>query len=135
MNDRYFAKVASVLDKYTIVVNKGSEHGVSVGNKFLVIGIGDAIIDPDTGQELEKLEIVRGKVVATHVQVKIATMKSYEYEKSSDIKEIKKVISKAGGGFAGLMGSQDTTTESIKPGAELLKPLAGIEKGDLLIKI
>jgi hypothetical protein len=135
MNDRYFAKVASVPDNYSIVVNKGSEHGIGVGNKFLVIGIGDSIVDPDTGEELEKLEIVRGKVVATHVQDKIATMKSDEYEKSSDIKEIKKVVSKGGGGIIGLLNSQDTVTESIKPGEEYLKPLTGVEKGDLLIKL
>lgn len=134
MNDRYFAKVASVQDKYTVVVNKGSDHGIAVGSKFLVIGIGDAIVDPDTGEELEKLEIVRGKVVATHVQDKIATMKSDEYEKSSDVKEIKKVVSK-GGGIIGLINSQDTVTESIKPGEEYLKPLTKVEKGDLLIKI
>lgn len=135
MNDRYFANVASVQDKYSIVVNKGSEHGVAVGNKFLVIGIGDTIVDPNTGEELEKLEIVRGKVSVTHVQEKISTMESCDYEKAPDTKEIKKVSSNGKSAFASIIGPQDTITESIKPGQSFLKELQEVKIGDYLIKI
>lgn len=135
MSDRYFGKVVVANNKFTIVMNKGSEHGVKIGDRFLVIGLGQSIIDPDTQEELGRLEIVRGKVDVTHVQEKIATARSCEFEKFSDVKEIKKVTSRGIGGLASLMGPQDTVTESIKPGGEELKELDGAQIGDLLIKL
>ncbi len=135
MTDRYFAKVVSARDRYTIVINAGEEKGAKVGDRFLVIGLGETIVDPDTQEELERLEIVRGKASITHVQDKISTLISCEYERSSDVKEIKKVSSKGGGGIVGFLGSQDTVTESIKPGEERLKELTGVQIGDFVIKL
>ena len=135
MSDRFFGKVAATSDRFTIVMNRGSEHGVEVGDKFLVIGLGQLIIDPDTQEVLGRLEIVRGKVSVTHVQEKLATARSCEFEKFSDVKEIKKVTSRGVGGFASFMGPQDTVTESIKPGGEDLKELEGALLGDLLLKL
>ena len=37
MNERYFAKVATILDEYTVVINKGSNHDVKIGDKFIII--------------------------------------------------------------------------------------------------
>ena len=95
MSDRYFAKVASVRDNYTVVINKGSDNGVKEGDRFLLVGVGEVITDPDTGEALEHLELVRGKATAIHVQNKVATLESCEYQKSSDTREIKKVTTKA----------------------------------------
>lgn len=134
MSDRYFSKVAVVRDSYTIVISKGSENGLKEGDKFLVVGLGDLIIDPDTGEELEQLEIVRGKAIVTHVQNKVATLESCEYSKSSDTREIKKVTTKATA-LLGMLGPQDTVTESIKPGESRLKPFDEVNKGDLVIKL
>ncbi len=134
MSDRYFAKVVNVQDKYTVVINAGREHEVKVGEKFLLVGLGETIIDPDTQESLEQLEIIRGKVVVTHVQNKIATVKSIEVERTSDVKEIKKVSNK-GNAYVAFMGAQDTVTETIKPGEERLKPLENVNVGDMVIKL
>lgn len=135
MVDRYFAKVMSVVDKYTIVMNKGENSGISVGDKFIVVGIGGDMIDPDTKENLGKLEIVRGKVVVTHIQEKISTLKSYEYFRGPDIKEIKTVNSSNRMGIASFFAPPETTTESIVPRDYTLMALSGASKGDLLIKI
>jgi len=132
MTERYFGKVVSTPDEYSVVINKGSDQEVQEGQKYLVVGLGEIITDPDTGEELEKLEIVRGRVVVEHVQPKIATLKSCEYETSEDVKEIKKVTSR--GGLA-MFGPQDTVTESITPGEKHLKGLDGAKVGDLVIKL
>ena len=132
MTDRYFGKVVATRDEFTVVMNRGEEHGVKVGQNFLIVGLGEVITDPDTNEELEQLEIVRGRVIAEHVQPKISTLKSCEYEKSADIKEIKKVTSRGG---ISLLGPQDTVTESIKPGSQHLKPLDHTERGDYVIKL
>ncbi len=132
MAERYFAKVVSTPDKYSVVINKGADQDIHVGQKFLIVGLGDIIIDPDTGEELEKLEIVRGQVSAEHVQQKIATLKSCEYVRSSDVKQIKKVTAR--GGYA-MLGPQDTVTESITPGEQHLKIISGAKIGDFVIKL
>jgi len=133
MSDRYFAKVVNVQDKYTVVINAGKEKDVKIGEKFLLVGLGETIIDPDTQETLEQLEIIRGKVVVTHVQNKIATVKSIEVERTSDTKEIKKVSNK-GNAYVAFMGAQDTVTETIKPGEERIKPLENVNVGDMVIK-
>lgn len=134
MSERYFGKVVSALDKFTVVINKGAEQGVKTGDKFLVVGLGSEIIDPDTGEDLGKLEIVRGKVSVTHIQEKMSTARSCEFEKSSDVKEITKVSARGGSAIASILGSQDTVTESITPGHESLKELKDTHIGDLLLK-
>ena len=75
MTDRYAAKVVKVFDDYSIVVNRGTGHRLNVGDEFLVIGLGEVIRDPDTNEDLEQLEIVKGKVEIVHAQEKIATLK------------------------------------------------------------
>lgn len=134
MSERYFAKVVKIEDKYTVVINKGSSSGIKEGDKFIIVGLGEVIVDPDTEQELEQLEIVRGRVMATHVQEKITTLKSCDYERSSGKREIKKVTSK-NMGMASIFGPQDTVTESIIPGEDKLVELNSAVEGDVLIKI
>jgi len=134
MSDRYFGKVVAVNNKYQVVINKGSSHGLEEGQKFLIVGLGDILIDPDTGDPLEKLEIVRGRAVAVHVQSTIATLKTYDYQKNEDVREIKKVKANSSLAYA-FLGADETITESIKPGDKYLMPLEGAEIGDIAIKL
>jgi len=69
-------KVAKILDKYSLVINRGREHGVTEDMRFVIYQEGETIIDPDGGKTLGKLEIVKGKVKIDNVQEKISTAKS-----------------------------------------------------------
>lgn len=71
-----FTKVAKIVSGNELIINKGSEDGVKPGQVFIVYTIGEDIIDPDTGEVLEKLEVVRGTGKAVHVQERIASIKS-----------------------------------------------------------
>ena len=133
MSDRYFGKLVRITDEYSVVINRGEEHGVEVGQKFILVGMGEVITDPDTGDDLEQLEIVRGKVEVTHVQNKISTSSSYEFNKDSDITEITKV--RSGNTILPILGSQNTVTESVKPGRSYLKKLLEPQVGDYVIKL
>lgn len=82
MSERYFGKVVHISDKFSVVINAGAEKDVKVGMKFLVVGLGDVIRDPDSGEELEQLEIVRGRAEVVHVQPKLSTLKSIEVDRS-----------------------------------------------------
>jgi hypothetical protein len=135
MSSRYFGKVLSVQDKFTVVINIGSNHDLRDGQKFLVVGLGEIIIDPDTKEELERLEVVRGRAQVVHIQEKIATLRSCDFDRARDVTEVKKVTSRSLGVAANFFGPQDTVTESVKPGEERLKELAGVQIGDLIIRL
>jgi hypothetical protein len=69
-------KVVQILNPFEIVVNLGSEQGVTEKTKFVVYAVGDEIRDPDTGESLGLLEIVRGRARVKHRQPKMATLRS-----------------------------------------------------------
>lgn len=134
MNERYFGKLVHISDKFSVVINAGAEKDVKVGMKFLIVGLGDLILDPDTGENLEQLEIVRGRAEVVHVQAKLSTLRSIEVDRQPDTREIKKVTSR-NTGIAALIGPQDVVTESITPSEPVLLELKGVKVGDLVIKI
>ena len=111
------AKVVTVIGEYEVVINKGSEAGVQDEHEFLIYSLGEDLQDPDTGESLGKLEIVRGKAKVKHVQTLVTTLASNEYEYT----ERKKIIRDTQGTpFAALAGLTGTTTEVIGPEKELL---------------
>jgi hypothetical protein len=134
MSDRYFGKVVAVNNEYQVVINKGSAHGVQDGQRFIIVGLGDVLVDPDTGEELEKLEIVRGRAIVVHVQSTIATLKSCDFQKNEDVREIKKIKASRALSLA-LLGEGETITESIKPGDKYLMPLEDAAIGDMAIRL
>ena len=135
MSDRYFGRVVETIDQYKVVMNKGEVDDVTAGQKFVVVGLGDIVVDPDTNEELERLEIVRGYVTVTHVQSKIATLESYKYQQYEDTREIKKGQYPPAGTIGAWINYRDTATESIIPGKKRLKALEDVEIGDYMIRI
>ena len=70
------AKVAVVVSPSTIVINRGSEHGVRLGQRFLIYTIGEKVVDPDTRESLGRLELVRGTGKVVHLQERMCTVSS-----------------------------------------------------------
>lgn len=60
-------KVAQVKDTLRVVINKGYEHGVEEGMRFVIYQIGDEILDPDTKESLGFFEHVKAKIKVEHV--------------------------------------------------------------------
>ena len=135
MNDRYFGKVVAKTDKFTIVMNKGSENGVEEGDRFLVVGLGQSIIDSDTQEELGRLEIRRGNVSVFHIQERISSAHSCEFEKFSIENETHKITSSGGNGAANLEEFHGVVLEPDKPAQGKLKELDGAQIGDFLLKL
>jgi len=69
-------KIADKIDDETLVINRGTKDSLKVGQRFCVFGYGREILDPDTKESLGRIEIIRGTGVITHVQERIATLKS-----------------------------------------------------------
>jgi len=107
---KYPASVVKVIDEYTIVINRGSEHGISKGDQFLVYFIEpDEIKDPETGESLGHLEVVRGTGSAIHVQPKITTVKS-----NRSVSRGRVIRRTTNPGLGGLLGTLTAERETIE---------------------
>lgn len=65
------AKIARV-DGSRAFLTLGSSSGIKVGDKFVIFNIGEAIVDPDTGQKLGAEEKQVGEGTVTDVQERFA---------------------------------------------------------------
>lgn len=77
---KYDALVAKTIDSHKVILNKGALDGISTGDKFVVFGLGGEIHDPKTGESLGTLEEVKGKGEVTHLQDRMCTIETYEFE-------------------------------------------------------
>jgi len=77
-------RVAEIIDEYTVVINRGHEHGVEEDMRFVIYEQGEEIKDPDTDKSLGNFEYVKAKVEVTNVREKFSTAETYEtYTKPS----------------------------------------------------
>ncbi len=123
MNQDKKFKVVMIVSPYQIVINGGEEAGLKKGQKVLVYGIGEMIRDPETGEDLEQIEIVRGTGRVIHLQGKIATIES-------DMKQEKPITIKRRSGI-GVMASVFGETEETEINREEI-PFDGPQVGDCI---
>jgi len=83
------ANVVKILNAKTIVINKGEHDGINKDNKFILYYLGDEIIDTRTGERLGTLEVVCGQARVKHLQERLSTLESDNYETSQVEYEIK----------------------------------------------
>ena len=87
-------KVASILDNRRLVINAGSDNGVSRGDQFMIYDSkGKEIIDPDTKEVLGQLDISKMPVKVILVKQKYCVAETYRFKEVNE-----------GGNFSG-MGS------------------------------
>ncbi len=97
------ATIAKVIDDYKLVINRGSENGIREGQRMLVYYVSDEDIkDPNTGESLGYLELVRGTGKIIFLQDKIAILES-------DKVQYKRILSAWKPGFP--IGSGDQIIE------------------------
>lgn len=69
-------RVASVQNELDLVLNVGSNDGISVGQRFLVYSLGEEVLDPVSGESLGTLEVVNGTGKVVHVQDRMCILRS-----------------------------------------------------------
>jgi hypothetical protein len=69
-------KVAAVVDPTTLVLNLGHQDGVRPDMVFAIVSTHHEVRDPDSGEVLGQWEMVKARVVVTHVQERICTVRS-----------------------------------------------------------
>jgi hypothetical protein len=57
-----------------IVVDVGEKDGVTPRTEFLIYKLGEEIEDPDGGESLGRLELVRGRGKSKHIQSRLTTV-------------------------------------------------------------
>jgi len=119
------AKVVHVSSDDELVINWGADDGVKRGDVFLVYGRGPLITDPDTGKDLGRLELVRGRGEVVHVQASIATLRSLERRSG---RLLRRLVKEARGGAAWLPAQIE---EEFPSDEETRLPFNRPEIGDL----
>jgi hypothetical protein len=99
-----------------VVVDVGEVDGVTSRSQFLLYVLGEEIQNPDGGESLGRLEIVRGRGKAKHVQSRLTTV--------VPLSKTKRTIRRTSGG--GLMFPAETVEEE----EELLPFDRDLKEGD-----
>ena len=60
-------KIIRLLDRRTVIVNLGQIHGVEEGCEFRILGQLEAVVDPESGVELGKVNVVKCRIWAIQV--------------------------------------------------------------------
>ncbi len=117
---------------FKAVINKGGNSSITIGDKFLIVGIGKELFDPDTKESLGYLEIVKGKAIVTHVQPKMSTIESINYKREIPIKTVEETV----GGLAIMLAAGGKTKKTTYEEKEkILLPFDDIQVGDIAKKL
>lgn len=77
MGKRAFpALIAEVLEQTRVIINRGSEDDIKLGDRFLIYELTREIMDPETHESLGKLEVSKGTGKVTQVQEKMSVITS-----------------------------------------------------------
>ena len=106
-----------------ITINRGSLHNVKVGDNYKVFGVGEELIDPDTGEKLGSEQIPIGSIEVTGVEQKYSRAKAIEnfgIEKGAICRKHAGVTKASPGlrgniGDTGTSGSSGTATKGANP--------------------
>jgi hypothetical protein len=72
----FSATVVRIVNDSRLVINRGLTHGIKQGQKLLVYSLGEEVIDPNNGEFLGQLELVKGTGKVIHIQEKMSTIES-----------------------------------------------------------
>lgn len=112
-----------------ITINRGSLQNVKVGDNYKVFGVGEELIDPDTGEKLGSEQIPIGSIEVTGVEQKYSRAKAIEnfgIEKGAICRK-HAGVTKASPGLRGNIGDTGTSGSSGLP--PLPSPPPIIKKG------
>lgn len=69
-------KIIKIVNDFKVIANKGSNDGIEAGMKVLIYELGEELFDPDTNENLGRLEIIKGNGIVVHVQDRMCTIES-----------------------------------------------------------
>jgi len=73
-------KVARILSDEEVILNVGSEDGVKEKMEFVIFSESDHVYDPETGEDLGAIEVVKGRVGVYHVMGRMSRVRTLTYQ-------------------------------------------------------
>lgn len=71
-----YGKVLRIFDERSLLVNIGSREGLKRGDSVVVIERGGEVKDPESGESLGDLELVKARLTAVDVQEKMSVLET-----------------------------------------------------------
>lgn len=71
-----YGKVIKIFSETSLLVNLGKNDGVKRGDRFAVIERGGEEKDPDSGESLGELELVKAELIAVDVQERMSILQT-----------------------------------------------------------
>ena len=71
-----YGRIIRVFDETSILINLGNREGVKQGDRFVVIEKAGEVTDPDSGESLGELELVKAELSAADVQERMSILKT-----------------------------------------------------------
>ncbi len=68
---KIIGRIVHIPSDREVVINKGLSDGVKYDMEFVIYEEGDPVIDPETREVLDRIEIVKNRVYVTHLQNRI----------------------------------------------------------------
>jgi hypothetical protein len=82
MNENIEGKIAAILDRSTVVINRGSDQGVEKGTEFYIYSKLGPFFDPDSGDNLGEATKIWGKVKATIIEKRFCVAETQYHQTS-----------------------------------------------------
>ena len=123
-------KVARVVSPTELIFAAGSDDGVEEGMEFIVYTLSDPVTDPDTGEELGRIEIVKARLTAAHVQEHMTTART----KSRTVKRVSNSIADMIATVQMAMPGHYETSEVVAEQMAVEK-IEAIFKTDLVVRV
>lgn len=124
--------VLKILDPYRVVINGGSQTGITDKDRFLVYELGEDLIDPETKELLGRLEIVKGTGKPVHIQEKLTTIESTRMRQDP---AKRRIVTKSGDPFMSVLAPRPSVEEIVEPSEPSLQAFTGPKVGDRAKKI
>jgi len=83
--------VARIMSPTQVVLAAGSMQGVREGMIFVIYELGEPILDPETGESLGQLEIIKGRVKTSHVQDKLSHARTLSRSVTETINPLERI--------------------------------------------
>ncbi|MBI2135362.1 hypothetical protein HYU09_05195 [Candidatus Woesearchaeota archaeon] len=86
-------KIIKILDEYRVVIDKGYTDGVEKDTIFIIYSEGEIVEDPETKENLGRIEHVKSKIKPLHIQENFTIMETAEKEASTNLTGIMHYLS------------------------------------------
>lgn len=73
-------RIIKILDQYRVIIDVGADSGIKRSMDFIIYSEGETVKDPESNEDLGRLENVKARVKVSHIQKRFSILESSETE-------------------------------------------------------